>query len=129
MTFCKYPSEVLHLCGKCPLNLKIYIIFFILKSDLSFIFFRKWEDAPIWRKKVKLNLSLKVHYVLYCVCHALVFHLTGVVVLCYVDFNIIRPWYMVNVWSFQGTYMVVYRQNLTNMLNNSIWNTSFWLTK
>jgi len=29
MTFCKYPSRVLHLCAICPLNLKIYIIFFL----------------------------------------------------------------------------------------------------
>ena len=27
---------------------------------------------------------------------------------------------MVNVWSFKGTYMVVYRQNLANMLHNSM---------
>jgi len=27
---------------------------------------------------------------------------------------------MVNVWSFKWTYMVVYRQNLVNMLHNSM---------
>jgi len=27
---------------------------------------------------------------------------------------------MVNVWSFKWTYMVVYRQNLANMLHNSM---------
>jgi len=31
MMFCKYPPEVLHLCAKCPLNLKIYIFFLSLK--------------------------------------------------------------------------------------------------
>ena len=32
ITFCKYPLEVLHLCAKCLLNLKIYISFLILDS-------------------------------------------------------------------------------------------------
>jgi len=27
MMFCKYPPEVLHLCAKCPPNLKIYIFY------------------------------------------------------------------------------------------------------
>jgi len=52
----------------------------------------------VWLKLAKTNLYILtswlcqsyVIYVLHYVCHALVFRLTGVVVLCYVDFHIIR---------------------------------------
>jgi len=35
MTFCKYPPKVLHLCAKCPPNLKIYIFFLSISKDIK----------------------------------------------------------------------------------------------
>jgi len=30
-----YPLEILHLCAKCPLNLKIYIFFILNSKDIK----------------------------------------------------------------------------------------------